>query len=62
MGALDAIRYVLTESEDSDYWNKFYKDKWGEIYGQKNFDVTNDFAQSLLILFDTLSELIVGFP
>lgn len=47
MGALDALRYVISYSEDSDYWNRFYIDKWGEIYGQKNYDVVNDFLKNV---------------
>lgn len=46
MGALDALRYKLKYSDDSDYWNKFYKDKFGETYGQKNIDVVNDFLKN----------------
>lgn len=46
MGALDAIRYRVSDSDDSDYWNKLYKDKWKETYGEKHQDVVNDFLQN----------------
>lgn len=46
MGALDALRYKIKYSDDSDYWNKFYKDKFKETYGEKNVDVTNDFLKN----------------
>ena len=46
MGALDAIRYRVKYADDTDYWNKFYKDKWKETYGEKNIDVVNDFIKN----------------
>jgi len=48
MGALDARRYRLKYAEDSDYWNKFYLDKWKESYGEKNLDITNDFLKNVM--------------
>lgn len=46
MGALNARRYKLKYADDSDYWNKFYLDKWKESYGEKNLDITNDFLKN----------------
>lgn len=46
MGALNARRYKLKYADDSDYWNKFYTDKWKESYGEKNLDITNDFLKN----------------
>lgn len=47
MGALDALRYVLKYSDDTDFWNKTYKDKFKETYGQKNVDIVNDFLKNV---------------
>lgn len=46
MGALQARRYKLKYADDSDYWNKFYTEKWKESYGEKNLDITNDFLKN----------------
>jgi len=46
MGALDARRYQIKYSDDTDYWNKFYKDKWQDTYGEKNVDIVNDFLKN----------------
>lgn len=43
IGALDARQYMFTYKEDSDYWNKKYKDNWGRIYGDRIIDIDNDF-------------------
>ena len=50
MGLLDAIRYVVKDADDNDYRNKFYKDKWGKTYGQKELDVTNDFIKNTKVI------------
>lgn len=49
MGALDFLRYKVKYSDDTDYWNKFYKDKWKETYGEKNVDVVNDFLKNTYV-------------
>jgi len=46
MGELQDRRYRLKDADDTDYWNKFYTDKWKETYGEKNLDITNDFLKS----------------
>lgn len=46
MGALDARRYRLKHADDTDYWNKYYSDKWKETYGEKDLDITNDFLKN----------------
>lgn len=50
MGLLDAIRYVVKDSDDNDYWNKFYKEKWNKTYGEYTLDVTNDFIKSVKVI------------
>lgn len=47
MGALDSVRYKIKYSDDSDYWNKYYKDKFKETYGEKNVDIINDFLKNI---------------
>lgn len=47
MGALDARRYTLKWKDADDYYNKLYREKWGETYGQKNHDVNNDFLKDV---------------
>lgn len=46
MGALDARRYRISYKDDGDYWNKLYKDKWNETYGEFHKDISNDFLQN----------------
>lgn len=46
MGALDWLRYKVKYADDTDYWNKLYKDKFKETYGEKNVDVVNDFLKN----------------
>lgn len=43
MGVLDFKKYLYTYRDDVDYYNKRYKDKYGEVYGEKRIDVANDF-------------------
>lgn len=50
MGLLDAIRYVVKDSDDNDYWNKFYRDKWNKTYGEYTLDVTNDFIKFVKVI------------
>ena len=46
MGALDARRYRISYKDDGDYWNKLYRDKWNETYGEFHKDISNDFLQN----------------
>jgi hypothetical protein len=46
MGALDSKRYKWRFKQDSDYFNDRYFKKWGEHYGQKFIDVTNDWLKN----------------
>ena len=50
MGLLDAIRYVVKDSDDNDYWNKFYRERWNKTYGEYTLDVTNDFIKSVKVI------------
>lgn len=46
MGALDARRYTVKYTQDSDYWNKRYFEKYNKTYGEYNLDITNDFLKN----------------
>jgi hypothetical protein len=46
MGALDARRYTVKYTQDTDYWNKRYFDAYGKTYGEYNRDITNDFLKN----------------
>jgi hypothetical protein len=46
MGALDARRYILKRTDGDDYFNKTYREEWGETYGIKKYDVSNDFLKN----------------
>lgn len=46
MGALDARRYTVKYSQDTDYWNKRYFEKYNKTYGEYNLDITNDFLKN----------------
>ena len=46
MGALDFRRLVLKRADSDDYYNKTYREEWGETYGMKKYDVTNDFLKN----------------
>jgi hypothetical protein len=50
MGLLDAIRYVVKDSDDNDYWNKFYRERWNKTFGEYTLDVTNDFIKSVKVI------------
>jgi len=43
MGALDSKEYLFTYKQDKDYYNELYNDTWGEIYGQRKYEIDNDF-------------------
>lgn len=45
MGDLDAKRYSFTYKEDSDHYNKVYKDAHNRIYGDAIFEINNDFLK-----------------
>lgn len=45
MGDLESRNYLYTYKDDSDYYNELYKKKFGEIYGQKDYDINNDFLK-----------------
>ena len=46
MGALDARRYTVKYTQDTDFWNKKYFDSYGKTYGEYNKDITNDFLKN----------------
>lgn len=46
MGALDFRRLVLKRADSDDFYNKTYREEWGETYGIKKYDVTNDFLKN----------------
>ena len=46
MGALDARRYTVKYTQDTDFWNKRYFDAYGKTYGEYNKDITNDFLKN----------------
>jgi hypothetical protein len=50
MGLLEAIRYVVKDSDDNDYWNKFYRERWNKTFGEYTLDVTNDFIKSVKVI------------
>lgn len=43
MGELEGKRYIWTYKSDKDYFNSIYENRFKEIYGQKQYDVDNDF-------------------
>lgn len=45
LGGLDAKTYIYGYKEDSDEYNKRYKDLYGEIYGDRQYIVDNDFVK-----------------
>ena len=45
MGELNNKTYLFTYKEDSDFFNNQYKSKYGEIYGEKRYDIQNDFLK-----------------
>lgn len=46
MAALDAKTYRFTYKEDDDYYNAIYKAKYGKIFGERIWDVQNDFLKN----------------
>jgi len=47
MGDLENKRYTFTYKEDSDHYNKVYKDNNNRIYGDAIFEVNNDFVKDI---------------
>lgn len=45
LGELNNKSYVFSYKEDSDYFNSNYKTTYNEIYGQKKYDILNDFLK-----------------
>jgi hypothetical protein len=45
MGALNNSKYLYTYKKDGDYYNSQYNETWGEVYGQYEHDVNNDFLK-----------------
>jgi hypothetical protein len=43
MGMLKGKRYEMKYKSDKDYLNERYEQAYGEVYGQKNADILNDF-------------------
>jgi hypothetical protein len=45
LGELNNKSYVFSYKEDTDYFNSNYKTTYNEIYGQKKYDILNDFLK-----------------
>lgn len=45
MGALDAIKYVYTYKKDTDHYNDLYNKKFERVYGDREWDVDNDYIK-----------------
>lgn len=43
MGALNSNKYLYSYKKDNDYYNDLYFNTWGEVYGQREEDIVNDF-------------------
>ena len=46
MGALNSKEYLYKYKIDKDYYNDLYNTTWGEVYGQADFTINNDFIKS----------------
>ena len=46
MGALNAREYLYTYKQDKDYYNDLYFNSWGEVYGQQDFKINNEFIKN----------------
>lgn len=46
LAEIEANRYIYKYKSDSDWINKSYQDKFKETYGQKNWEVENDYFKS----------------
>ena len=45
MGALNHKEYLYTYKQDKDYYNNLYFDTYGEVYGQEDFEIQNEFLK-----------------
>jgi hypothetical protein len=45
MGAIDGVEYEYTYKPDKDYYNKIYTDEWLRPYGNREFELDNDFEK-----------------
>ena len=45
MGEINNKTYLFTYKDDKDYFNTDYQTKFAEIYGQKKYDIQNDFLK-----------------
>lgn len=50
MGDLLAKKYVFKYKDDTDYYNKLYKDAQSESYGQITVDIPNDFLKNTITI------------
>jgi len=46
MGALDARTYLYTYKQDKDYYNDKYEKAWLDVYGEREFEIDNDFIKN----------------
>ena len=46
MALLDASRYIFSYKEDKDYYNEKYLESYGDIYGQREIIVENEFLSN----------------
>jgi len=49
LGELNNKTYLFTYKEDTDYFNSDYKTTYNEIYGQKKYEVLNDFLKGEVV-------------
>ena len=49
LGELNNKTYLFTYKEDIDYFNSDYKTTYNEIYGQKKYEVLNDFLKGEVV-------------
>lgn len=47
MGELEAREYLFANKKDNDKYNKLYFDEYGEVYGQEQIFVNNDFVKNV---------------
>lgn len=48
LGELNNKSYIFKYKDDSDYFNSDYKKTYAEVYGQKRYDIENDFLKGEL--------------
>ncbi len=49
LGELNNKTYLFTYKEDTDYFNSDYKTTYNEVYGQKKYEVLNDFLKGEVV-------------